>query len=100
MHTAIVKFNPLPDTDRPGAEHQHLLAPDRAHGLVLAAIDRIIIWRLGREFRRAGRRQVIGGIVVGAVLCPADMHTLPGFLHTQGNPLLADFILRDFQNLA
>ena len=54
MYRTVVKLNPLPDTDPPGAEHQHLLAVFCMQCLILAAKYRIIIRRRGFKLSRTG----------------------------------------------
>lgn len=79
MYAAVVKFNALSDTVRAAAKD---------HDLRLVGFDRVLV------------RCIVSGVIVGVVLCTADMDAFPGFLCAKLYPAVPDVILRDFQDLA
>ena len=79
MDTAIVKFNALPYAV--GSAPQY-------HDLRLIAADCIFI------------RGIIRGIIISTVRCAAHMDPFPGFLHSQCNTAVSDYLLRYLQQQA
>ena len=79
MNTAVVKFDALSDAVR---------AASQDHYLELVGIDMIAV------------RRVVSGIVVCAVLRPADMYAFPRLFHTEGDPAFSYSVLCDVQDLA
>ena len=78
MNTAVVKLDALTDSIRTATQDHDLLPVGY----------RILILR------------IIGGIIVSAVLCSADMNAFPCFFHTKSNPFFPDILLRNLQQLA
>ena len=81
VHTAVVKFNALPDAVRAATEHHDFFVV-RGRRFTLAAL------------RLVGRVQVRG---VGGELGRAGVHTLVDRPHVQGAALLADGGVRRFE---
>ena len=93
MNRAEVELDPLADTDRAGAKHQHLLP---VSGLSSASFSLpktgVIVRRLGRELRRAGIYHLEGST---DAVCMT--HLLDLVLRVAGES--CDHIIREFDAL-
>ena len=78
MYAAVVKFDALTNSVRTAAENHNLLVA-RYRVLVLT---------------------VVGGVVVGAVLCSGYMYALPGLIYAKTDASVSDIILGNTKNLA
>ena len=54
MHAAVVKLNPLADSDWAGAKDNHLFLGPVWLDFMFTAINAVEVWRFGVKFSRAG----------------------------------------------